>query len=69
MAWTETCKIDFNKQVEHKRAEGMSVRQALKVLSEESGIAIGTLDNWMYERCMKCNVTVDSEGIITTKVD
>ena len=28
----------------------MSVRQALKVLSEESGIAIGTLDNWTYER-------------------
>lgn len=50
MAWTETCKIDFKKQIEHKKAEGMSIRQALKILSEESGIAIGTLDNWLYER-------------------
>jgi hypothetical protein len=50
MAWTETCKIDFNKQVEHKKAEGMPVREALKVLSEESGIPIGTLSNWFYER-------------------
>jgi superfamily II DNA or RNA helicase len=24
MAWLETCRIDFNKQVEHKRAEGLS---------------------------------------------
>lgn len=50
MAWTETCKIDFRKQIEHKKAEGMSVRKALKVLSEESGISIDTLDNWLYER-------------------
>jgi ParB family chromosome partitioning protein len=50
MAWTETCKIDFRKQIEHKKTQGMPVRQALKVLSEESGIAINTLSCWLYPR-------------------
>lgn len=49
MAWTETCKIDFKKQIEHKTKEqGYSVREALKILSNESSIAIGTLTNWLY---------------------
>lgn len=51
MAWTETCKIDFRNQIDHKtQKEGISVREALRVLSEESGIPIGTLVNWKYER-------------------
>jgi len=48
MAWTETCKIDFKKQIEHKKSQGISLRQALKQLSEESDIPIGTLTNWIY---------------------
>lgn len=48
MAWTEVCKMDFAKQIEHKKSQGISVRQALKMLSEESGIPIGTLTNWLY---------------------
>jgi len=50
MAWTESCKIDANKQVEHLKERGMSVRQAIKKLSEESGIPANTINNWIYER-------------------
>lgn len=50
MAWLETCRIDANKQIEHLKNRGKSVREALKILSEESGIPIGTLNNWIYER-------------------
>ena len=53
MAWTETCKIDFKKQIDHKKEQGVSVRQALKQLSEESDIAIGTLKDWLYEESTK----------------
>ena len=50
MAWTETCKIDFKKQINHKKDQGVSIRQALKQLSEESGISVNTLNSWLYPR-------------------
>lgn len=50
MAWTESCKIDANKQVQHLKGRGMSVRQAIKKLSDESGIPENTINNWIYER-------------------
>ena len=50
MAWTETCKIDFHKQIEHKKEQGFGVVDSLKVLSEESGIPVGTLKEWLYPR-------------------
>lgn len=48
MAWTDSCKLDFTKQVEHRKSQGISVKDALEVLSEESGISKGTLKNWLY---------------------
>lgn len=50
MAWTDSCKIDFVKQIEHKQEQGVSVRQSLRILSEESGISIHTLNRWLYPR-------------------
>ena len=48
MAWTETCKIDFQKQIEHKKEQGYKIKDALLELSDESGISIHTLRNWLY---------------------
>jgi len=56
MAWTETCKIDANKQVQHLKKKGMSVRQAIKKLSDESGIPENTINNWIYQRVGKKRV-------------
>ncbi|MCK4328757.1 hypothetical protein KAX02_02835 [candidate division WOR-3 bacterium] len=63
MAWTETCKIDFVKQIEHKKEQGISVRQALKQLSEESDIPIGTLSNWMYPEQTKARSERQRESV------
>jgi hypothetical protein len=47
MAWTEQCKIDANRQVEHlKETKGYSTRKACVELSGESGIPIKTLQEW-----------------------
>jgi hypothetical protein len=50
MAWLETCRIDAKNQVNHLKGQGLSVRQAIKKLSEESGIPENTINNWIYER-------------------
>lgn len=47
MAWTEQCKIDANRQVEHlKETKGYSTRKACQELSGESGIPVKTLQEW-----------------------
>lgn len=56
MAWTESCKIDANKQVQHLKEKGFSVRLAIKKLSDESGIPENTINNWIYERAGKKQV-------------
>lgn len=48
MAWTETCKIDFQKQIEHRKEQGCKIKDVLVELSNDSGIPIGTLKNWLY---------------------
>lgn len=53
MAWTETCKIDFQKQVEHKKEQGYKTKDALVELSNDSGIPIGTLKDWLYPESRK----------------
>jgi len=50
MAWTETCKIDANKQIEHLAQKGMSKTDAIKKLSAESDIPFGTIQRWVYPR-------------------
>ena len=50
MAWLETCRIDAGKQIKHLKGQGLSIRQAIKKLSLESGIPENTINNWIYER-------------------
>lgn len=47
MAWTDSCKIEAVAQIK-KKAESTSIRDAIKKLSEESGIPIGTLKRWYW---------------------
>jgi hypothetical protein len=50
MAWTEVCKVNFIQAVKHLTVvKGMSLRKALTKLSEESGIAFRTLEDWFYK--------------------
>ena len=48
MAWIETCKIDAKKQIDHKKNQGENIKNAMRILSKESGIPIGTLRRWYY---------------------
>lgn len=48
MAWTEQCKINFKAQIDHKKEQGYKTKDALVELSNDSGIPIGTLKNWLY---------------------
>jgi len=50
MAWLETCRIDAGKQIKELKSRGLSIRQAVKKLSLESGIPENTINNWIYER-------------------
>jgi hypothetical protein len=50
MAWTETCKIDANKQIDHLVEQDMSITDAIKKLSAESEIPFGTIQRWYYPR-------------------
>ena len=50
MAWTETCKIDANKQIDHLVEQDMSITEAIKKLSAESEIPYGTIQRWYYPR-------------------
>ena len=50
MAWLETCRIDAGKQIKELKGKGLSIRQAIKKLSLESGIPENTINNWFYER-------------------
>lgn len=51
MAWLEQCRIETNKQIDHFcKKDGLSKRQAMKKLSEESRIPESTIDKWIYPR-------------------
>jgi hypothetical protein len=54
MAWTDSCKFEACKQIDHRQDECGGVRPAIKKLSEESGIPQGTLNRWYYnDKCTK----------------
>lgn len=62
MAWTGVCKVNFIQAVKHLTiVKGLSLRKALKKLSEESGIAFKTLEMWFYEDVKKS--TLENQGI------
>ena len=49
MAWTDQCKIEACTQVNHKvKKSGLSKKEAIRVLSVESGIPAKTLEDWYY---------------------
>jgi len=48
MAWTDTCRIEAVKQVDHHIKQGKTVRDALTSVSKESDIPPGTLKRWKY---------------------
>jgi hypothetical protein len=48
MAWTDQCKIEAVSQIDHKVESGLSVREALKAVANESEIPQGTLKRWKY---------------------
>jgi hypothetical protein len=50
MAWTDQCKIEAVNHVDRKIDGGLTVRDALKAVSEESDIPTGTLTRWKYGR-------------------
>jgi hypothetical protein len=50
MAWMEVCKIEAVNHVDKKIEEGAKVRDALKLVSKESGIPVSTLNKWKYPR-------------------
>lgn len=51
MAWSDTCKIDFKAQVEHKVKQGMSKRKAIRILAKEDGeISARTMERWVYRK-------------------
>lgn len=47
MAWN-VCEEEVCSQIEHKKKQGISVREALRSLSKESSIPYGTLRRWYY---------------------
>ena len=54
MAWTDSCKFEACKQIDHRKDECGGVRPAIKKLSKESGIPQGTLNRWYYnDTCTK----------------
>jgi len=48
MAWTDQCKFEAVRQIDHQIEKGATVRKALKAVSEESDIPAGTLKCWKY---------------------
>ena len=48
MAWTDQCKFEAVRQIDHQIEKGATVRKALKAVSEESDIPAGTLKRWKY---------------------
>jgi hypothetical protein len=50
MAWLDTCRIDAGKQVAHLKDRGKSTAEAIRILSQDSGIPESTLNNWIYAR-------------------
>ena len=49
MAWTDQCKVEACNQVQHKAdAEGISKKQAIAKLADESGIPAKTIEHWFY---------------------
>ena len=50
MAWTDQCKIQACKQVDHKaQTAGISAKKAIRILAVESGIPSKTLEDWYYK--------------------
>jgi hypothetical protein len=54
MAWIDQCKIEACNQIEYRMKNGMSKREALRVVSSESNIPMGTLNRWKYSKA-QCN--------------
>jgi len=48
MAWTDQCRIEAVNHVDRKIDDGLTVRDALKAVSDESDIPTGTLTRWKY---------------------
>jgi len=61
MAWKEQCQIAFGVAAKKYVHKGMNVREALRTLSEESGIPYKTLHRWYYEKGLK-NETPNANG-------
>ena len=48
MAWTQQCRLEACNQIDHRMQSGMTKRAALKEVSGESDIPVGTLNRWKY---------------------
>ena len=66
MAWTEQCKIAFDVAAKRHIHKGMKVKEALKLLSEESGIPFKTLERWYYSNTQKKIKNLKNEDICPT---
>ena len=67
MAWLDTCRIDANKQIDHrKEKDNISIRKSFSVISKESGIPIGTLRRWYYPSSYKPKEESDLKNEIVT---
>lgn len=61
MAWTEQCKIDAVSQINHiADRESISFSKAIKALSLESGIPVGTLKRWFFHEKERFNNELNS---------
>ena len=50
MAWTDQCKLEAVRQIDHHIEQGKPVREALKAVASESDIPESTLSRWKYPR-------------------
>jgi len=48
MAW-DACKIQTKATIEKKKEEGLTLKKALKMISKETDIPVGTLKRWYYD--------------------
>lgn len=70
MAWTEVCKINFIQTLKHLTiVKGMSLRKALKKLSEESNIPFVTLERWFYDNVKESTIKNDGTTDDIEKTD
>lgn len=70
MAWSDQCKIHLDEQVQHRtKIKGMKIKEALEVLSEESGIPFKTLERWHYAKWEVKKVGRVKVGTLKTEGD